>query len=153
MSSLNKVQLIGNLGADPEIRHTNDGRPIANFSIATSDQWKDKSTGEKRERTEWHRCVCFNEALSKIIERYVGKGDKIYVEGQLQTRKWEDQDGVTRYSTEVVLQGFDCKMVMLGNAGGGRRDSAEDRGMDAGRAAGRSSGMDLSLEPDDEIPF
>src|SRR5579871_4970198 len=103
---VNKVILIGNLGADPEIRRTQDGRPIANLRLATTDTWRDKMTGERRERTEWHRVVIFNENLAKIAEQYLKKGAKVYVEGQLQTKKWQDQQGQDRYTTEVVLQGF-----------------------------------------------
>ncbi len=119
--SVNKVILIGNLGRDPEIRRTQDGRPIANFSIATSESWRDKNSGERKEKTEWHRIVCFNEGLCKVIENYVKKGSKVYVEGQLQTRKWTDKDGVEKYSTEVVLQGFNGTLTMLDGRGDGRR--------------------------------
>src|SRR6476620_4887616 len=123
--SVNKVILIGNLGADPEIRHTQDGRPIANLRVATSDTWRDKSSGERRERTEWHRVVIFNENLAKIAEQYLKKGAKVYLEGQLQTRKWEDQSGQERYTTEVVLQGFNAQLTMLdGRAGGEGRENA-----------------------------
>ena len=118
--SVNKVILIGNLGADPEIRQTKDGRPIANLSIATSENWKDRNTGERREKTEWHRVVIFSEGLARIAEQYLKKGSKVYVEGQLQTRKWQDQNGQDRYSTEVVLQGFSGTLTMLD----GRRDGA-----------------------------
>ena len=104
--SVNKVILIGNLGKDPEIRRTQDGRPIANLRIATSESWRDKATGERKEKTEWHRVVIFNEDLCKIAEQYLKKGSKVYIEGALQTRKWQDQSGQDRYSTEVVLQGF-----------------------------------------------
>src|SRR5690606_38680220 len=104
--SLNKVMLIGNVGADPEIRRTQDGRPIANLRLATSESWKDKNSGERKEKTEWHTVVCFNEGLCKVIEQYVNKGDKLYIEGSLQTRKWADKDGNDRYSTEIVLQAF-----------------------------------------------
>ena len=104
--SVNKVILVGNLGKDPEIRRTQDGRPIANLRIATSESWRDKTTGEKREKTEWHSVVIFNENLCKVAEQYLRKGSKVYIEGALQTRKWQDQDGQDRYSTEVVLQGF-----------------------------------------------
>ena len=114
--SVNKVILVGNLGADPEIRRTQDGRPIVNLRLATSETWRDKATGERRERTEWHRVVIFNENLAKVAEQYLKKGSKIYVEGQLQTRKWQDQQGQDRYSTEVVLQGFCCQLVMLDKA-------------------------------------
>ena len=161
--SLNKVMLIGNLGADPEIRHTQDGRPIANLRVATSESWKDRNTGERRERTEWHRVVIFNEGLAKITEQYLHKGSKVYLEGELQTRKWEDQSGNERWSTEVILQGFGAKLTMLSGRNSG--DSAEGRGMDADRASGR--GNDYSAETrdagsssgkplddfDDEIPF
>src|ERR1700730_9149877 len=116
MSSVNKVILVGNLGKDPEIHHTKDGRPIANLSLATSESWREKQTGERREKTEWHRVVIFNEGLAKVVEQYTSKGSKLYVEGQLQTRKWQDKEGVDRYSTEVVLQGFQAKVVLLDGA-------------------------------------
>lgn len=124
--SLNKVTIIGNVGNDPEIRSMNSGDRVANLSIATSESWKDKQSGEKREKTEWHRVVVWNEHLVKVIDDYVNKGDKLYIEGKLQTRKWQDQSGNDRYSTEIVLQGFDGKLLMLG----GKRDrenNAEDR--------------------------
>ena len=118
--SVNKVILVGNLGKDPEIRRTQDGRPIANLSIATSETWRDKATGERKEKTEWHRVVIFNEGLCKVAEQYLKKGAKVYIEGQLQTRKWTDQSGVEKYSTEVVLQGFNSTLTMLdGRSGGG----------------------------------
>jgi single-strand DNA-binding protein len=129
--SVNKVILVGNLGADPEIRRTQDGRPIANLRLATSETWRDKSTGERRERTEWHRVVVFSEPLCKVIEQYVKKGAKLYIEGQLQTRKWQDQQGQDRYSTEVVLQGFNGVLTMLdGRSGGGAgmQESGSDFG-------------------------
>ena len=113
MSSLNKVMLIGHLGKDPEIRKTQDGRSVANFSLATSESWKDKNTGEKKEKTDWHNVVVFNEGLAGVIEKYVKKGSKIYVEGKLQTRKWQDKDGSDRYTTEVILQNFDGKIILL----------------------------------------
>ena len=116
--SVNKVILVGNLGADPEIRRTQDGRPIANLRLATSESWKDKTTGERREKTEWHRVVIFNENLCRIAEQYLKKGSKIYIEGALQTRKWQDQSGQDRYSTEVVLQGFRGELTLLDRAGG-----------------------------------
>jgi single-strand DNA-binding protein len=161
--SVNKVILIGNLGADPEIRRTNDGRPIANLRVATSENWRDKATGEKRERTEWHRVVIFNEGLCKIAEQYLKKGSKVYLEGQLQTRKWE-KDGVEHYSTEVVLQGFNSQLTMLDTRGGGS-ERVGDNGGDFGRStpmqgertgarpAGARSGGSLAEELDDEIPF
>jgi single-strand DNA-binding protein len=117
--SVNKVILIGNLGADPEIRRTQDGRPIANLRVATYESWRDKATGERKEKTEWHRVVIFNEGLCKIAEQYLKKGAKVYLEGALQTRKWQDQSGQERYSTEVVLQGFNSQLTMLDRAGGG----------------------------------
>jgi len=162
--SVNKVILIGNLGADPEIRRTNDGRPIANLRVATSESWRDKNSGERRERTEWHRVVIFNEGLCKIAEQYLKKGSKVYLEGQIQTRKWEDQSGQERYSTEVVLQGFNSQLTMLDTrAGGGDRasDSSDNFGrsnaMEGGargsRSGGGDSGGSLAEELDDEIPF
>ena len=117
--SINKVILVGNLGADPEIRQTKDGRPIANLSVATGESWKDKNTGERREKTEWHRVVIFNEGLAKIAEQYLRKGSKVYLEGQLQTRKWQDQNGQDKYTTEVVLQGFNGNLTMLDSRQGG----------------------------------
>src|SRR3954451_13688844 len=130
--SVNKVILIGNLGADPEIRRTQDGRPIANLRVATSENWRDKATGERRERTEWHRVVIFNEPLCRIAEQYLKKGAKIYLEGQLQTRKWTDQQGQERYSTEVVLQGFNAQLTMLDRAGGGADSGIESGGAEFG---------------------
>jgi len=118
--SVNKVILVGNLGKDPEIRRTQDGRPIANLSVATSETWRDKATGERKEKTEWHLVVIFNEGLCKVAEQYLKKGAKVYIEGALQTRKWTDQSGVEKYSTEVVLQGFNSTLTMLdGRTGGG----------------------------------
>ncbi len=112
--SVNKVTLIGNLGADPEVRHTNDGTMIVNLKVATSESWKDKNTGERRERTEWHRVVIFNDNLGKIAEQYLKKGSKVYIEGALQTRKWQDQPGNDKYSTEIVLQRYRGELTMLG---------------------------------------
>jgi single-strand DNA-binding protein len=137
--SVNKVILVGNLGADPEIRRTQDGRPIANLRIATSETWRDRNTGERRERTEWHRVVVFSEGLAKVVEQYLKKGARVYIEGQLQTRKWQDQQGQDRYSTEVVLQGFNAQLVMLDKAGGGPGmggDFADDGGGDYGSSYG-----------------
>ena len=125
--SVNKVILIGNLGADPEIRRTQDGRPVANLRVATSESWRDKATGERKEKTEWHRVVIFNENLCRIAEQYLKKGAKVFIEGQLQTRKWQDQSGQDRYSTEVVLQGFRGELTLLDRAGGaGGGDLASD---------------------------
>jgi len=160
--SVNKVILIGNLGKDPEIRRTQDGRPIANLRIATSESWRDKATGERREKTEWHSVVIFNENLCKIAEQYLKKGSKVFVEGSLQTRKWQGQDGQDRYSTEVVLQGFNGNLTMLdgrsGGAGAGMSDNgqADYGGSDNGYSGGGKSsaskgGFDKQL--DDEIPF
>ncbi|MBO9098374.1 MULTISPECIES: single-stranded DNA-binding protein [Rhizobium] len=131
--SVNKVILIGNLGADPEIRRTQDGRPIANLNIATSETWRDKSSGERKEKTEWHRVVIFNEGLCKVAEQYLKKGAKVYIEGALQTRKWTDQAGIEKYSTEIVLQGFNSTLTMLD----GRGDGAGEGG---GRGMQRSGG-------------
>ena len=157
--SVNKVILIGNLGADPEVRRTQDGRPIVNLRVATSDTWRDKATGERREKTEWHRVVIFSEGLAKVAEQYLKKGSKVYLEGALQTRKWQDKDGNDRYSTEVVLQGFNSQLTMLDRAGGGGAGAGDDFGASgtgvqrerkpafAGAGAGKSDDMD------DEIPF
>ena len=132
MASLNKVMLIGNLGADPEARHTQDGKTIIHLSVATSESWKDKNTGEKREKTEWHRVVIFNEGLAEIAEKYLRKGSKVYIEGKIQTRKWTDKAGADKYTTEVVLSGFDGKMVMLGEkqSPGGYRPAEDDPDLD-----------------------
>jgi single-strand DNA-binding protein len=157
--SVNKVILVGNLGKDPEIRRTQDGRPIANLSVATSESWRDKNTGERKEKTEWHRVVIFNEGLCKIVEQYLKKGSKIYLEGQLQTRKWTDKDGVDKYSTEVVLQGFNSSLTMLDTRGGtggssGEIDSDEfgSRGATAARKPAMAGGSKRA-DMDDEIPF
>jgi single-strand DNA-binding protein len=164
--SVNKVILVGNLGADPEIRRTQDGRPIANLRLATSESWKDKTTGERREKTEWHRVVIFNENLCRIAEQYLKKGSKIYIEGALQTRKWQDQSGQDRYSTEVVLQNFRGELTLLDRAGGagagGGSSSEDESGGDFGSpgptrkvaaAASARSGAGAGAEMDDEIPF
>ncbi|KZM49804.1 single-stranded DNA-binding protein [Labrenzia sp. OB1] len=142
--SVNKVILVGNLGADPEIRRTQDGRPIANLRIATSESWKDRNTGERRERTEWHRVVIFNEGLCKVAENYLRKGAKVYIEGQLQTRKWQDQSGQDKYSTEIVLQGFNSTLTMLDGRGegGGQSGGLPDYGSEpqGGGGSGGSGG-------------
>jgi single-strand DNA-binding protein len=139
--SVNKVILVGNLGKDPEIRRTQDGRPIANLRIATSETWRDKGTGERREKTEWHSVVIFNENLCKVAEQYLRKGAKVYIEGQLQTRKWQDQQGQDRYSTEVVLQGFNGSLTMLdGRAGGAGMQEGGQVDYDAGGGGGGGSG-------------
>ncbi len=159
--SVNKVSLVGNLGQDPEIRRTQDGRPIANFSVATSESWRDRNTGERREKTEWHRVVCFNEGLVKVIENYVKKGSKVYIEGQLQTRKWQDQQGQDKYTTEVVLQGFNSNLTMLDSrsGGGGGGDYGGGGQMGGGYGGGgqvsgpQSGGGFGGGDIDDDIPF
>lgn len=165
--SVNKVILVGNLGRDPEIRFTNDGVKIANLSVATSESWNDKSSGERREKTEWHRVVIFNDRLADIAEKYLRKGSKVYLEGQLQTRKWQGQDGNDRYTTEVVLNRFRGELTMLDsrNSGGGAQSGdygagdygsgggqmAEPEYAGAGAGGGSSGGAGDDL--DDEIPF
>ena len=160
--SVNKVILVGNLGKDPEIRRTQDGRPIANLSIATSETWRDKGTGERKEKTEWHRVVIFSEPLCKIVEQYLKKGAKVYIEGALQTRKWTDQSGVEKYSTEVVLQGFNSTLTMLDgrSGGGGGSFGADDSGGDFGSGGSGSSTPRRAVaagarnsDMDDDIPF
>ncbi len=159
--SVNKVILVGNLGADPEVRQTQDGRPIVNLRVATSENWRDKATGERREKTEWHRVVIFNENLARVAEQYLKKGSKVYIEGQLQTRKWQDQTGQDRYSTEVVLQQFRGELTMLdGKQRDGTGEGEARNGGDFGRSgpfAGKSAGGGKSTafdkELDDEIPF
>lgn len=141
--SVNKAILVGNLGADPEIRRTQDGRAIANLRLATSESWRDKSSGERKERTEWHRVVIFNEALAKIAEQYLHKGSKVYIEGQIQTRKWQDKDGQDRYSTEVVLQGFNATLTML--------DTKQEGGNPVPKQP--EPGTGAAKDMDDEIPF
>jgi single-strand DNA-binding protein len=141
--SLNKVTLIGNLGKDPEIRSTSDGREIASFSIATGESWKDKVTGEKKEKTEWHRIVVFKEGLVGVVKNYVKKGSKLYIEGQLQTRKWVDNNGQEKYTTEIVLQGFNASLILLDSKGG---SAIHDTNSD------NIPNFDNS-ELDDEIPF
>lgn len=145
MAGVNKAILVGNLGKDPEIRRTQDGRAIANFSVATSESWRDKNTGERREKTEWHRVVIFG-PLAEIAEKYLQKGSKVYIEGSIKTRKWQDQSGQDRYSTEVVLQGFNSTMQILG---GGRKN---DEGTDGYRS--QTAAAERQEEGiDDEIPF
>src|ERR1700716_1757785 len=160
--SVNKVILVGNLGKDPEIRRTQDGRPIANFSVATSENWRDKATGERKEKTEWHRVVIFNEALAKFAEQYLKKGAKVYLEGALQTRKWQDQSGQDKYTTEVVLQ-FNSQLTSLDRAsdrGGGSDFASDEGGGDFGSAGPTArekkpamAGAGKRGDMDDEIPF
>lgn len=139
--SVNKVILVGNLGKDPEIRRTQDGRPIANLRVATTETWRDKGSGEKRERTEWHSVVVFNENLCKVAEQFLRKGSKVYIEGALQTRKWQDQSGADRYSTEIVLQNYGGTLTMLdGRPGAGGMSEGPGEGYDSGNDFGASSG-------------
>ena len=149
--SVNKVILVGNLGRDPEVRHSNDGNPIVNMSVATSEQWRDRNSGERRERTEWHRVVIFDERLGEVAQKYLHKGSKVYLEGQIQTRKWTDQQGQERYTTEVVLGRFRSVLTMLDSRGegGGGGGSYEPAGGGSQGGGSSSGGGDL----DDEIPF
>jgi single-strand DNA-binding protein len=172
--SVNKVILVGNLGKDPEVRRLNSGEPVVNLRIATSESWKDKGTGERKEKTEWHQVVIFNENLARVAEQYLKKGSKVYVEGQLQTRKWTDQSGAEKYTTEIVLQRFRGELTILDSRGGGAgSDFAEEEGggqISRGGDFGRSSPMERRPAPaaggggsggggsryndiDDDIPF
>ena len=157
--SVNKVILVGNLGADPEVRRTQDGRPIVNLRVATSETWRDKNTGERREKTEWHSIVIFSEGLVRVAEQYLHKGSKVYVEGALQTRKWQDQSGADRYSTEVVLQGFGSTLTMLDGRGEGGGESAGfsgPRSADTRPSGGRQPAAAPAFQSggmDDDIPF
>ncbi|GLQ09800.1 single-stranded DNA-binding protein [Devosia yakushimensis] len=168
--SVNKVILVGNLGADPEVRNLPSGGKVVNLSIATSERWKDRNSGEQREKTEWHRVVIFSEGLTRVAESYLRKGSKVYIEGQLQTRKWQDQSGQDKYSTEIVLQGFNSNLTLLDgrgdgdNAGGGDggfRSADNGGGFRGARPAGGGGGQRPSsnapaFEPggmDDDIPF
>lgn len=148
--SVNKVIILGNLGADPDVRSFQNGNKVCNLRVATSETWKDRNTGERREKTEWHSVAIFSEGLVRVAEQYLRKGSKVYIEGQLQTRKWQDQSGQDRYSTEVVLQGFDAKLVML-DGPSGERDSGGG-GYDQGSGYG-ASGSAMGGGFDDEIPF
>ena len=161
--SLNKVMLIGNLGADPEVRSFQNGGKVCNLRIATSEQWKDRNTGERQERTEWHSVAIFSEGLINVCENYLKKGSKVFVEGQLQTRKWQDQSGNDRYSTEVVLRGFGGTLTMLDGPGGGQGGGGQRGGQSGGwNQGGASSGSGGGApagggsnydDLDDEIPF
>jgi len=165
--SVNKVILVGNLGRDPEVRTTQDGAKIVNLSVATSERWKDRNTGEPREKTEWHRVVIFNENLGRVAEQYLRKGSNVYIEGQLQTRKWTDQQGVEKYTTEVVLQRYRGELTLLGSRGeggmgggfaGGDSTGGYGAGSDTGMGGGSASPaspppMRDSNDLDDDIPF
>ncbi len=165
--SVNKVILVGNLGRDPEVRHTQDGQKIVHLAVATSERWRDRNTGENRERTEWHRVVIFNERLGEVAEKYLSKGRSVYLEGQMQTRKWTDQSGQERYSTEVVLQRFRGELVLLGGRDDVGAGPADDEAGDWGRTSGQGRGPSQSGggaprrqeksenfdDLDDEIPF
>ncbi|HEY1781587.1 MAG TPA: single-stranded DNA-binding protein [Roseiarcus sp.] len=162
--SVNKVILVGNLGKDPEVRRLNSGDQVVNFTLATSENWRDKNSGERKEKTEWHNVVIFNENLGKVVEQYCKKGSKVYVEGQLQTRKWQDKDGHDRYTTEIVLQRFRGELTLLDSrGGGGDRDSFPDEG--GARSSNFSRAAPSERRPalsgggggagpiDDDIPF
>jgi single-strand DNA-binding protein len=165
--SVNKVILVGNLGKDPEVRRMQNGNPVVNLTVATSDTWRDKGTGERKEKTEWHRVVIFSEGLAKVAEQYLKKGAKVYIEGALQTRKWTDPQGVEKYSTEIVLQGFNSTLTMLdgkgGGAGGGGGYGGDDMGDTFGggqssappqrRVAAPAGGGGRGSDMDDDIPF
>jgi single-strand DNA-binding protein len=155
--SLNKVMLIGNLGRDPEVRHTQDGKAIVSLNVATSETWRDKSSGERKERTEWHRVVIFNEALAKVAEQYLKKGSKVYIEGQLQTRKYTDKDGVEKYATEVVLQNYRGELAMLDGRNGGSGESAGYGDSEFGQSSPlpqrAKPAAAFARELDDEVPF
>ena len=159
--SVNKVILVGNVGQDPEVRQFQNGGQVCSFSLATSENWKDKNTGERREKTEWHRISVFSEGLIRVVQSYVKKGSKLYIEGQLETRKWQDQNGQDRYSTEVVLRGFGATLTMLdsrNNAGGGggyAQDSVAygNQGQGGGPRQMDGPAQDFSQDFDDEIPF
>ena len=161
--SVNKVILIGNLGADPEVRQFQNGGQVCNLRVATSETWKDKNTGERRERTEWHQVAIFQEGLVRIAQQYLKKGSKVYIEGKLQTRKWQDQNGNDRYSTEVVLQGYDGTLTMLDSAGGGQGGGGGGGRMGGGGGYGGGGGggprqldgppQDFNQDFEDEIPF
>jgi single-strand DNA-binding protein len=152
--SINKVILVGNLGRDPEIRTLNSGDKVANLNLATSESWRDRTSGERKERTEWHRVVIFNDNLVKVAENYLRKGSKIYIEGALQTRKYTDQAGVEKFSTEVVLQKFRGELTMLDGRADGAREGGDAGGFAPGpRAGGSGPREDFSADLDDEIPF
>jgi single-strand DNA-binding protein len=150
MAGVNKVILVGNVGRDPEVRSMNNGGKVVNLSIATSETWRDKNSGERQEKTEWHRIVIFNEKIGEVAEKYVRKGSRIYIEGALQTRKWTDQSGAEKYSTEIVLQRFRGELVLLGEKGDGRNDDTDDYRPEPKRDGGTRK---PSGPIDDDIPF
>ena len=152
--SINKVILIGNLGQAPEIRFTQSGKKIANINLATSQKWRDKQSGEKRERTEWHRIVIFNEGLSDIVERFLRKGSKIYIEGQLRTRKWKDNNGKDHYTTEIIIEGYSCNLIMLDNRNILDESDNRNRSVDSQHThSDPHKSVSEVAEIDDEIPF
>jgi single-strand DNA-binding protein len=158
--SVNKVILVGNLGKDPEVRHTQDGKAIVNLSIATTESWRDKASGERKDKTEWHRVVIFNEGLAKIAEQYLKKGSSVYLEGQLQTRKYTDKDGVEKYSTEIVLQNYRGELTMLGSRPGSGSGDSSSSGDDFGASSpmdrprsGGGAKQSFARDLDDEVPF
>ncbi len=149
--SINKVILVGNVGQDPEIRSTNDGREIANLSLATTESWKDKNSGEKKDKTEWHRIVVFSSGLAGIVKNYVKKGTKLYLEGSLQTRKWTDNQGVEKYTTEIVLQNYNSTLQILDSRD---KNSSSESYSSSSNSSSKSRSNDISIEEhDDEIPF
>lgn len=158
--SINKVILVGNLGADPDVKRMSSGDPVVNLSIATSESWRDKASGERREKTEWHRVVIFNEQLAKVAEQYLKKGAKIFIEGQLQTRKWQDQNGQDKYTTEIVLQRYRGELQMLDSRGdsqggyqGNQAGGGQQAAVSTNQGAQSTGGNDFSRDMDDEIPF
>jgi single-strand DNA-binding protein len=153
--SINKVILVGNVGQDPEIRSTQDGREVANFSLATSESWKDKATGERRDKTEWHRIVIFSQGLVGIVKNYVKKGSKLYIEGSLQTRKWTDNQGIEKFTTEIVLQNFNSTLQILDSRGDRQSDSYSSGSSSGSAKSGSAGGSNYVAveENDDEIPF
>jgi single-strand DNA-binding protein len=155
MAGLNKACLLGHLGKDPSIKSNSSGDKFATFSLATSESWRDKQTGDRKERTEWHNCVCYNEALTKVIEQYCKKGSQIYIEGQIQTRKWQDQSGADRWSTEIVMKAFDSKLVLLGGKPDGERGERDDAPAETtGRkAVGKAKASQPPDDMDSDIPF
>jgi single-strand DNA-binding protein len=161
MAGVNKVILVGNLGADPEVRQLPSGEPVVNLRVATSESWRDKNSGERKEKTEWHRVVIFNENIAKVAEKYLHKGSKVYLEGAIQTRKWTNKDGQEQYSTEVVLQKFRGELQMLDGRSDGAMEGADASAGSGGGARRAASGgggrggpqQDFPADPDDEIPF